>query len=622
MTRLFLSLVFACVLLGGNAWADEAKERCATVQRGDNLTRIARELNSTVPDLVAKNGIKDQNRIYPGQKICLGEAKDFAQDQKNQQPKSKAMKKAEASVNGDIPEGYTPYAETGVNPLIAKKSGDAKMLLQIERDALLHIGVAKNGIAFIEQSLINGTAEESLLQPGTKFVSMSEHGKGKNAVKITRNRIATWTAPERAVVITLPDGRKMARMNSCSNWAQVEVEPQPESIAIAAVTPKPEESPEEEGIELCGLDDHDAFLSTGRTDGNGSKTRWNYASGFACIAKGRVDGGTVKAGAGGVYGNHKGHATTDGFQYSGNRYAWGPEAKYVDDDGWDARVGFFPWGKFSNDGKSADGDYVQTRDFGMRGVDLGINLYQREMSGEEWFPKTQIYGSYFKLFAKDVHHSWQGKSIADTSDLKSSALLSVGVRQFIYQGPVKPWFSLEYFSELPSVRNLTGMIGVTDEDEILWAGIGLTRNLEKGGIARSWMLGVDVGNGIRKVRSDMRHDEWVATETSYYDEETGAFTTKKPGEGDDVIPSSSSPSIARFDVANGQFVRSINTPVSKPAVVDKMDQGQGSQRVTSSVATGPSEGVNAPTGELDDRSVAIASQAESDDPWGDSWAQK
>ena len=529
MTRFFLSLVFACVLLGGNAWADEG---CATVRRGDNLTKVARELNSTVPDLAAKNGIKDPNRIYPGQKICLEEAKDSAQDPKAsrvQQSKHKSPKKAETGVADDILAGYTPYAEIGVNPLIAKRSGNAKMLSQIERDALLHIGVAKDEIALIEQSLVNGTAEEALLQPGTKFVSMSERGKGKNAVKVTRNRIATWTVPERAVVITLPDGRKIARMDSCSNWAQVEVEPeQPESIAIAAVTPRPEESQKEEGIELCGLDDHDAFLSTGRTDGNGSKTRWNYASVFACIAKGRVDGGIVKAGVGGVYGSHKGHATTDGFQYSGNRYAWGPEAKYVDDDGWDARVGFFPWGKFSNDGKSADGDYVQTRDFGMRGVDFGINLYQREMVGEEWFPKTQIYGSYFKLSAKDVHHSWQGNSIVDTSDLKSSALLSLGVRQFIYQGPVKPWFSLEYFSELPSVRSLTGMIGVTDEDEILWAGIGLTRNLEKGGIARSWMLGVDVGNGVRKFRSDVRNEEWKNVNTAYYDGKTGAFTVKRP----------------------------------------------------------------------------------------------
>lgn len=563
MTRFVLFLIFACISLGGNAWADEVKEGCVTVQRSDNLTRVARALNSTVSNLVVVNGIKNQDRIYPGQKICREvDVKVPAMDSKplqQKKPAEPAPRNSETGVASNIPAGYTPYAETGVNPLL--KNCPIDNVSAIEKVALSQINVAESDVENLRRSIVSGSIQQSSLPADTKFRVMTERGKG-GSVKVSFNRIATWKTPKQALVFDLPDGRRLARLDDCCNWTQVEVEPQLESIAIAAVTPEPEEVPKEEGVELCGPDDHDAFLSRGRTDGNGSKTGWKYASGSVCLAKTRVDGGTVLGGVGGLYGDHQGHATTDGFQYSGKRYGWGPDAKYIDDDGWDVRLGG-RFGKSSNDGHSADGDYAQTRNFNLRGVDFGINLYQRELAGEKWFPKTQIYGSYFKLSARDLHHSWQGNQIADTSDLKSSALLSLGVRQFIYQGPVKPWISLEYFAERPSTRNLTGMIGVTDEDEILWAGIGLTRNLEKGGTARSWMVGIDVGNGIRKLRSDARHEEWESANTSYYDEDTGAFTVKRPETSGDT----SSSSVARFDVASGQFVKQSVSLESKPTTL-------------------------------------------------------
>lgn len=549
MKFFMMILLFCGVCLGGNAWADEVNENgCAIVVRGDTLSKIARTLHSTVSDLAKRNGIRNSNSIYPNQKICR--EGDTPSEDTTLKPKPEETQRApHVGVTGDAGiGGYTPYKEVGRNPLVSWKKKDVRSVSAIELDALNHIGVSGSDLEVVRKAIADGTAEQVELLPGTKFVSMSERGRGKS-VKVTRNRVATWKSPEPAVMVTLSDGRKIARINSCSNWAQVEVppkEPDP-SVAIAAVTPEPEEIPEEKGVDLCGLDDHDLFGSIGRTDGNGSKTGWRYADGFACIAKKRVDGGDVKVGVGGLYGDSKGHTTTDGFQYSGDRYGWGPTAKYIDDDGWDARVGFFPWGKFSNDGQSADGNYVQTRNFDMRGVNFGVNLYQRELAGEKWFPKTQIYGSAFKLFDQDLQHSWQGNAIADTSDLKSSWLLSFGIRQFLYQASIKPWVSAEYFGEIPHTRNVTGMIGVTDEDEIFWAGIGLTRNLEKGGYARTGMIGIDVGNGVRKVRSDARHDEWVAQETSYYDEETGAFTLKRPDLG------SSSTGVAKFNIATGSF---------------------------------------------------------------------
>lgn len=583
--KLFTVILLVCgICLGGNAWADEtSKDNCVLVASGDTLSKIARTLDSTVSELAKKNGIQNSDIIYPGQKICRDgdTTREKGAPNQQQEEKQRPSHAGAANIAGiDIPEGYTPYKEVGRNPLVPVKKKDARSVSVIEIDALNHIGVSGSDLDVVRKAIADGTADQVELLPGTKFISMSERGRGMS-VKVTHNRVATWKTPESAVVVTLLDGRKIVRIDSCSNWAQVEVppkEPEP-SIAVAAVTPEPEVTPEEQGVELCGLDDHDLFGSIGRTDGNGSKTGWRYADGFACIAKGRVDGGTVKGGVGGLYGDSKGHATTDGFAYSGKRYGWGPTVKYVDDDGWDARIGFFPWGKFLNDGHSANGDYAQTRDFDMRGSNFGFNLYWRELAGEKWFPKTQIYGSVFKLFAKNLQHSWQGNQIADTSDLKSSWLQSLGIREFIYQGPVKPWISLEYFAEIPHTRNLTGMLGVTDEDEIFWAGIGLTRNLEKGGYAPTGMVGFDAGNGVRKLRSNVRHDEWVSTETSYYDEATGAFTLKRPESGTDATR------VAKFDVATGSFGRTNGdaTPVQPIMQVAKTDVRQAPSRTSRSL---------------------------------------
>ena len=116
MTRFVLFLIFACISLGGNAWADEVKEGCVTVQRSDNLTRVARALNSTVSNLVVVNGIKNQDRIYPGQKICREvDVKVPAMDSKplqQKKPAEPAPRNSETGVASNIPAGYTPYAET------------------------------------------------------------------------------------------------------------------------------------------------------------------------------------------------------------------------------------------------------------------------------------------------------------------------------------------------------------------------------------------------------------------------------------------------------------------------------------------------------------------------------
>ena len=42
-----------------------------TVKSGDTLSEIAQKYNTTVDNLVSKNGIKDKNKIYPGQVLKI-----------------------------------------------------------------------------------------------------------------------------------------------------------------------------------------------------------------------------------------------------------------------------------------------------------------------------------------------------------------------------------------------------------------------------------------------------------------------------------------------------------------------------------------------------------------------
>lgn len=53
---------------------NEAALQTYVVQRGDTLSRITAKLHTTVRRLVELNGIKNPNRIYPGQKILYGES--------------------------------------------------------------------------------------------------------------------------------------------------------------------------------------------------------------------------------------------------------------------------------------------------------------------------------------------------------------------------------------------------------------------------------------------------------------------------------------------------------------------------------------------------------------------
>ncbi len=51
--------------------SSSSARRTYIVQRGDNLTKIARRFGTTVDAIVRANNIKDKNKIYVGQKLII-----------------------------------------------------------------------------------------------------------------------------------------------------------------------------------------------------------------------------------------------------------------------------------------------------------------------------------------------------------------------------------------------------------------------------------------------------------------------------------------------------------------------------------------------------------------------
>ncbi|MCU0498539.1 MAG: LysM peptidoglycan-binding domain-containing protein [Anaerolineae bacterium] len=71
----FWLMIAVITLATATAQAQAPAGQCSmfyTVQRGDTLTRIAREYQTTVRDLQTWNGIANVNRIEVGQQLCVG----------------------------------------------------------------------------------------------------------------------------------------------------------------------------------------------------------------------------------------------------------------------------------------------------------------------------------------------------------------------------------------------------------------------------------------------------------------------------------------------------------------------------------------------------------------------
>ena len=215
-----------------------------------------------------------------------------------------------------------------------------------------------------------------------------------------------------------------------------------------------------------------------------------------------------KLGGGYKYNDWWGESEAEDFEYEGRRQLVKlPSYKFINPiDHRDFGMELL-FGKEKQKGWSKDQKYESNSRFDLVGLGAFGNFYAREEEGERWWPKTQIWGSVLKVTGKEASHSWDGYSIADTSDLENfDWAVDVGVRQYIYDFDwLRTYGLVGYTAELDFYESLNAMLGVSDIHDIIFLEAGWGFDLKSGGDPTELgNVGVDITNlvsyGVGKIR--------------------------------------------------------------------------------------------------------------------------
>lgn len=213
-------------------------------------------------------------------------------------------------------------------------------------------------------------------------------------------------------------------------------------------------------------------------------------------------------------------------EFWGRMLAFGPGYKYQDDTGWnvDARLLF---GRIHEN--FDQGDYASSRTINLVGPAVSANLGQRRARGEKFLPETRLFGIVGWPTSVEANHSWQGKSIADTSELsRFGSYLNLGVHQDVYDfESFTLWGRVGYFRESPVSETMNLRIGISDPQRICGIGVGLDFDLMNGGDAKGWGWWCDVVKGVNVVRAEYRLSQ-VVKETGASFEEDGTLFVPMP----------------------------------------------------------------------------------------------
>jgi hypothetical protein len=315
----------------------------------------------------------------------------------------------------------------------------------------------------------NGTRYPDFIQKGDILKSLSFR-KG-----IIQNVIADFEGSLPTFVFPLENGKELLWIPLCQNFAIRESIPPvvPGKPEVVEVIPPPEEVTVKE--EKNVLDDWELYVSMGGSIGpHGSAVGYGAISGayfpgalIKDMENGRLEGGV------GMQANGWIGQTHDDFHYNGFAAVAGPAIKYIDWNGWDfeARI---QAGILRENGHK--GDYDSQRQGIVIGPSVSFNDYHRQLEGHDWFPEYGFYGSILLPLGFDAEHSWQGKGIADTTDLrKFGYLANISGRVFFYKNDdwgVRFYTQAGLFIEDPTSESISLRLGIGDTKKRWGVGVG------------------------------------------------------------------------------------------------------------------------------------------------------
>lgn len=511
-----------------------------TVEKGDWLSLVFPRDWKVV---CALNELSNCSQIKPGQVLKLPEGVQATEKSiRTQKPQSEPVVKTESPKAPRAPKtndaGEILYRIVGQAPL---KGCGKRDVAGIAKEAWKVLGLSEEDQVYLtlNADLANGPrlniteAEGRIDMPrGMRLEQVTFCRAGS---VVARGPYRTdWVDGQGAVKgerFKLPSGKVLVWMRNCFNWVILPEEktvfvptpPIPEEPPIAALALPPEPPPPlatvtvaaiEETEPLCRLDPH-AVLGQEhepRHDGGDQADSSFLSAALYCTWRNASDTGTHGLGFALTASEWSGTVNQRAGRYEGTMHLAGPSYEFISDDGYDVTVSAPMTGKLQE--RFRQDLYRSERNFNLIGVSAGANFYQRRLAGEEWFPETQVFGTWAKPLSVAVAHSWDGQAITDTGELsRFGHYLNLGVRQWLYETPesvVLPYAQLGYFLETPSSESMSARLGISDPARIVGIGVGFDKDLQNGGdFVAAWGWWVDVVKGIQVGRSMYRKHQVI-----------------------------------------------------------------------------------------------------------------
>lgn len=520
-----------------------AAAKTYTVEKGDWLSLV---FPNDWKAVCALNELPNCGKIEPGQVLKLPEGvTPTEKSARAKKPEGKPVVKAETPQAPRRPltndAGEILYRVVGTAPLNGCGRKDAKT---ISEEAWEVLGLSNDDRAYLREhaDLANGprlniTESEGRIDmpSGMRLEQVTFCRAGK---VVARGPYRTdWTdghAPVKGERFVLPSGKVLVWMRNCFNWVILPEEktgeippPPPAEPPVAPPAPLPPAPPlppaeppapvpvAEAPPGLCDRFDPHAVIGQEhepKHDGGDHADSSFLSAALYCTWRNEADTGTHGLGFALTASEWSGTVNQRAGKYEGTMHLAGPSYEFISDDGYDVTVSAPMVGKLHE--RFSQDKYRSRRDFSLIGVSAGANFYQRRLAGKEWFPETQVFGTWAKPLSTAVAHSWDGQRIADTGELsRFGNYLNLGVRQWLYETPdskVLPYAQLGYFLESPSSESMSARLGISDPMRIVGVGVGFDKDLQNGGDAvAAWGWWVDVVKGVQVGRSKYRRHQIV-----------------------------------------------------------------------------------------------------------------
>lgn len=486
-------------------------ETIITVKSSDTVSKIAQRYGVKTSNLCAQVKGGNCNVIRPGQKfvISIGAA---------------AKSSVNSAVSKSVSQVHVPTASASGEFLWKVVGGaplrgcGAKDDATINAEAWQVHGISPENQEELKKLVSARSFSFKKLSVGERFESVTFCEKGHAVLRT--NVVAAWDMAKTVMAeeYVLSDGTVWYWVRNCGNWVpglpqtpkapelppQVVVKEPPQAPPpVVAEPPKSEEPPvssppvaEKKQEALCEFDPKLVFGEEYEPQYRGDHSKASYLSAAAyCTWRGKD--GTHGLGAMLLASKWNGTVNHGAGHFDGSFVQYGPSYEYIADDGWDLQIGLPMFGKLKEHYQG--GEYESHRNFRTLGVTASANFYQPKMDGKEWFYETQVSGTAAVPVGKSVSHTWQGREIADTSELsKLSYYANVTVREYITRvktnsvlGELELYGQTGFLFEIPGSRMGELRVGVAGFERCVGVGAGVDFNLISDSVVPAWGWWVD-----------------------------------------------------------------------------------------------------------------------------------